>query len=253
MKDLLITTWAVGRYKVYSELFQFAIKKAYPEYDVHVFESEITFPKYFGACVRFLVNIESVFSNYKYVYITDIDMMIVREPVSILDFHTNEINETGLCYSNTPRGMEERGFDRLTGLHFVTQDWWGKTEEARSKYHHMLNKCEIGEVAIDDELMLMNIVKESGLPVAPPKRDLICRHHGLHLGTVRAHKHETLQKLRRDVFIRVSVQRAKEWMRVVETPEYRSITQDIKRRDKMAYDELILMEKFVRQRSKERG
>lgn len=252
MKDLLITTWAVGRYKVYSELFQFAIKKAYPEYDVHVFESDVVFPKYYGACIRFLSNSRE-FHDYKYVYITDIDMMIVREPVSILDFHTNEINETGLCYSNTPRGMEERGFDRLTGLHFVTQEWWGATHEARYDYLRKLEMGLIGDVAIHDELMLMNIVKESGLQVAPPKRDLICRHHGLHLGTVRAHKHETLQKLRRDVFIRVSVQRAKEWMKVVETPEYRSIMQDIKRRDKMAYDELCIMEKFTRQRSNERG
>jgi hypothetical protein len=252
MKDLLITTWAVGRYKVYSELFQFAIKKAYPEYDVHVFEDDTTFPKYYGACVRFL-SYSKEFDYYKYVYITDIDMMIVREPVSILDFHTNEINETGLCYSNTPRGTEERGFDRLTGLHFVNQEWWGATHEARYDYLRKLEMGLIGDVAIHDELMLMNIVKESGLPVAPPKRDLICRHHGLHLGTVRAHKHETLQKLRRDVFIRVSVQRAKEWMKVVETPEYRSIMQDIKRRDKMAYEELCIMEKFTRQRSNERG
>lgn len=252
MKDLLITTWAVGRYKVYSELFQFAIKKAYPEYDVHVFNSDIQMPKYYGACIRFLLN-PDLFRDYKYVYITDIDMMIVRESVTILDFHTNEINETGLCYSNTPRGNEERGFDRLTGLHFVTQEWWENTKGIRKKYLKMLSDCEIGEVAIHDELMLMNIVKESGLPVSPPKRDLICRHHGLHLGTVRAHKHETLQKLRRDVFIRVSVQRAKEWMKVVETPEYRSIMLDIKRRDKMAYDELCIMEKFTRQRSNERG
>ncbi len=252
MKDLLITTWAVGRYKVYSDLFKFAINKAYPEYDVHVFESDVQEPKYYGACVRFLAD-DEMFADYKYVYITDIDMMIVREPVSILDFHTAEINETGLCYSNSPRGMEERGFDRLTGLHFVTRDWWDKTKDARRKYMLMLNSCRIGEIAIHDELMLMDIVKESGLQVAPPKRDLICRHHGLHLGTVRAHKHETLQKLRRDVFIRVSVQRAKEWLKVVETPEYRSIMQDIKRRDKMAHEELCIMEKFTRQRSNERG
>jgi hypothetical protein len=252
MKDLLITTWAVGRYKVYRELFEFAIKQAYPEYDVHVFESGIASPKYYGACIRFLLN-PDVFRDYRYVYITDIDMMIVREPVSILDFHLSELSETGLCYSNTPRGMEERGFDRLTGLHFVTQYWFEKTKDARSNFLKKLCDNEIGEVAIHDELMLMDIVKESGLPVAPPKKDLICRHHGLHLGTVRAHKHETLQKLRRDVFIRVSVQRAKEWLKVVETPEYRSIIQDIKRRDKMAYDELCIMEKFTRQRSNEHG
>ena len=253
MSDLLITTFAVGRYKVYSELFRYAIKVAYPEYDVHVFESEVQVPKYYGACIRFLHEDQELFSQYKYVYITDIDMLIVREPVSILDFHTAEIKESGLCYSNTPRGLETQGFNRLTGLHFVTPEWWDLTRDARAKWHNELVAGRIGEVAIHDELMLMDIVRDSGLKVAEPKKDLICRHHGLHLGTVRAHKHETIQKLRRDVFLRVSIQRAQEWMKVVETTDYRYIMVDIHRRDKQAYEELMLMEKFTRQRSNERG
>ncbi len=249
MSKLLITTFAVGRYKVYSELFRYAINKAYPEYDVLVTESNISQPKYYGACIRFLDEDPS-FKDYDYVYITDIDMMIVREPVSILDFHTKEMEETGLCYSNTPRGMEERGFDRLTGLHFVGKDWWEKTKVARNYYLRELLSCKIGDIAIDDEIMLMNIVNDSEVGMVPAKRDLICRHHGLHLGTVRAHKHETIQKLRRDVFIRVSPERARGWMEVVETKQYDYIMRDIKQRDRNAHDELMIMEKFARQRSK---
>lgn len=251
MSSLLITTFAVGRYQVYAELFRYAIKKAYPEYDVYVIESDIKQPKYYGACARFLTE-EPVFHEYDYVYITDIDMMIVREPITILEFHTKEMEETGLCYSNTPRGMEERGFDRLTGLHFVGRDWWNKTRTARYHYTQELLSGKIGDIAIDDEIMLMNIVSDSDIGMVPARRDLICRHHGLHLGTVRAHKNETLQKLRRDVFIRVSPQRARGWMEVVETNQYTYIMRDIKQRDKQAHEELVLMEKFARQRSKEK-
>ena len=98
--------------------------------------------------------------------------------------------------------------------------------------------------------MLMKIVKESGLEVARPVVNLMERHHGLHLGTVRAHKTESLQTLRRAVFIRVNRDKATKWQEVVACPEYSKILGKIQKKDRMAYEEFMIMDKFTRQISK---
>jgi hypothetical protein len=234
-------------------MWELAIEKAYPEYDHFVVHKNVETPKYFGACVRFLYDFRS--TGHKCWYITDIDMMIVREPVSILDFHIKEMQESGLCYSNSPRGTENQGPERLTGLHFVGEDWWTKTAEMREKYYlllthgHQVGKT-LGDCSIDDELMLMKIVKESGLPVAKPVVNLTERHHGLHLGTIRAHKKDTIQSLRRAVSIRVNKDKAIAWQGVVGCSEYSKILSKIQKVDRIAYEEFMTMDKFTKQIAK---
>ncbi len=252
MSDILITTVAEGRYINYAEMWELSLSKAYPEYEHHItfVQGNSHLPKYFGACMRYIGVASKNKVVYKYTYITDIDMMIVREKPTLLDFHLKEIQESGLCYSNSPRGSEQQGPNRLTGLHFVTDDWWEKTEKARLKYFKQILSKEIGEGQIDDELMLMNIVKESGLQIAKPVVNLMERHHGLHLGTVRAHKAESLQSLRRAVSIRVNKDKATKWQEVVACPEYSKILSKIQKKDRMAYEEFMIMDKFTRQISK---
>lgn len=252
MSDLLITTVAEGRYINYAEMWELALSKAYPEYDYEIEPMCLKdgCPKYFGACMRYIGVASKNKVVYKYTYITDIDMMIVREKPTLLDFHLKEIQESGLCYSNSPRGSERDGPNRLTGLHFVTEDWWDKTCDVRLKYYRMLLNKEIGEGQIDDELMLMRIVKESGLEVAKPVVNLMERHHGLHLGTVRAHKTESLQSLRRAVSIRVNKDKATKWQEVVACPEYSKILGKIQKKDRMAYEEFMIIDKFTKQISK---
>ena len=249
MSDLLITVAVNNRYTSYIDMWELALSKAYPEYDTAavVFNPGNT-PQYYGACIRFLKNMsECNGKQYKYTYITDVDMMIVREDVPLLDFHLNEIKETGLCYSNTARGTETEGPNRLTGLHFVTGEWWGKTKVVRDRYFKKLCAGEIGNSPIDDELMLMKIVKESWIETPPPRRDLIGRHHGLHLGTVRAHKSESHQSLRRAVHLRVSPDKAKKWQGVVCSREYSSILSKVQKSDRMAYEEFMIMDRMTKQ------
>jgi hypothetical protein len=135
-------------------------------------------------------------------------------------------------------------------LHFVRKDWWEKTFNARAHQYHLLTTGQIGYSPIDDELMLMNIVKESGLPVASGKYNLIERHHGLHLGTVRAHKKESLQTLRRAVSIRVNQDKAAKWQAVVACPEYSKLLHKLQITDRIAYDEFMIMDKFTKQIAK---
>jgi hypothetical protein len=184
--------------------------------------------------------------GFKYVYITDIDMMICPEIPTLLDFHLKEIKETGLCYSNTPRWKEPMGDNRMTGLHFVTKEWWRQTEIASAHELDRLVKGEIGGCKCDDELMLMRIIKASGLPVAD-RRPLIPRHHGIHLGTLRDYRKMTLQARRNAVHRRIGMEKAAYWLGLIKTPEYGRIFSEIKKTDKQATWELTELEKFCHQ------
>jgi hypothetical protein len=251
MKPLLIYTHATGRYQVYADLFQFAIQCSYPEYDSKVYIDNTQEPKYYGACIRFLQTPTEEFLKYQYFYITDIDMMILREDPGIVAYHLKEMQAQSLCYSNSPRGTEAFGHLRLTGLHFCNHDWYMHTYPARMMYLAELKAGKIGNIAIEDELMLMNIVKESGLTLPQPMYKLVNRHHGIHLGTLRAHSKETIQKRRSHVFIRVSPHKAKQWLEIIGKREYVNILSAIYKKDRMAYNELMEMEKFCQQRAKD--
>lgn len=251
MSDLLIFTTAAGRYKVYADLFKFCCKRAYPQYDVEVRElsDEDCVTPYFSACFRFLIEPKGIFSRPEYpknIYITDIDMMICQESISLLDFHLNEIKQTGLCYSNVPRWKEPMGENRMTGLHFVTDEWWDRTIEARKKEFRRLTVGEIGSLKCEDELMLMRIIKASGLPVTE-RGHLVSRHHGIHLGTLRDQREKTLQQRRNAIKSRVSVEKATYWLNLIDTVEYRDIFRDIIKRDLQAVWELKELEKFCHQ------
>ena len=195
VKDLCIFSLISGRYRHYADLFKLCAMTAYPEYDVVFQVSDVprdaVSTTFFTACERYLMELRT----YKYVYITDIDMMIMRETPTLLDFHLAEIENTGLPYSNVPRWHEPMGENRLTGLHFVTNAWWDITKKARDEERRRLYAGEIGNMKCDDELMLMRIVKNSGLAV-PPNSELLCRHHGIHLGTYRDYKPKGLQSLK---------------------------------------------------------
>ena len=238
---LLIFTTVNGRYRVYADLFTFCCKRAYPEYRVEVKVLEESKIHYYAACKRFLMNPE--FDGD--VYITDVDMMICPEKVSIQDFHREEIRKSGLFYSNSPRWKEPHGENRLTGLHYVTEDWWKKTYHEREMEAIELFYSKIGYCKCDDEMMLMRIVKNSGLPVAK-YGPLINRHHGIHLGTIRDYAGGTLQTKKTVLRQRIDKERAWYWCNFIDTEDYRKLFKDIEKQDKQATYELKELEKFVR-------
>jgi hypothetical protein len=240
MNSLLIFTTVEGRYRIYRELFEFCCHRAYPEYDVQVMDVRTNQP-YGAACMRFLVDV----SGHPYTYITDIDMMIIPEKPSLLEFHSAEIEKTGLCYSNVPRWKEPMGENRMTGLHFVTDDWWEITRDARLREVHKTNHEGLGKCKCDDELSLMRIVKGSGLPVTD-RGHLVSRHHGIHLGTLRDYRKQTLQMRRNAVKSRVSVEKARYWLGLISTPEYREIFKRM-HTDSQAVWELNELKKFCHQ------
>jgi hypothetical protein len=240
----------------YADLWRFCINREYPEYECTVVTgTETDSPKYYGACIRYLM--ENPNSNIcEYTYITDIDMLILREDTPIHEYHTKEMRN-GECFSNARRGPgEPQGVNRLTGLHFMHKSWYEKTVDARIKYTEKLINKEIGSVSIDDELMLAKIVTESGMEL-PPNRPLIERHHGIHLGTLRdkskfKNSSASLQERNRAFRARVNHNMAKRWVNIIDSDEYKELFKNMNMRNKQLIWELSEVERLCRQMVNER-
>ncbi len=245
MKDLLIYTAASGHYQDYSQLWAYSASKAYPEYAVEcelISESELM-PPHYASCFRLLIGHD----EYKYVYVTDVDMMILCEPVPILEFHKLQMEIDKLSYSNSPRTTEPQGSQRMTGLHFATKLWYVRTAEARRKYMHMINNGELGRHKFDDELILMKVCKESGLGI-PKARPLVRRHFGIHLGTIRAYsyKRHSRNTLAQQLKMRITIDQAKQWLSYYDDPEFLAIVQHVSKRNRIIKLELQKLYSFCK-------
>lgn len=150
---------------------------------IQLISNDIPDGGYFTAANRFVFpfNLEC---DAEYTLITDIDIMLMAEPLSIIDQHMMHMGRDGTdCYENWI--SEERGntAPRLPGVHFVTREWWGKTSAARELAYEQLCKQKEIEYCYD-EYMLGRIVINSGLPL-PPRNAKLWRKHGPHIGDLR--------------------------------------------------------------------
>ena len=239
---LCISTVIDQNYANYIPLFIYTLKTSYPEYHIKLFTygkfnqqvknaldlikfdykivpglfNKYAKYKYSPISWRFIIPPEH-YKEYDYVYITDIDMMILPEKISLLNFHLNEMGETGLCYSNSKRNRKHiDGHRSLTGLHFVSQEWFTRTEKARKKYDKLLRQGNLGEQREEDGRILYNMCKESGLNTSE-KAPLTCRHHGIHLGNFRLfHSYKKLNK-------RMGPTRCEQWKKIRETQTFEKI------------------------------
>lgn len=248
MKPLLLTTLVDRRYWDYVDLFTWCAKKSYPEYDVKIFHREEIFPNhpnlgYTTNALR-MVMPQELFSEYRYIYITDIDIMILREDPPLLDFHVKDMGHK--CFSNSIRnagntyqsgGEVWRGNECLSGLHFCSREWFERVEPQAIKWRKYLGENEVWR-GFDGRILYL-ICKEVGFPI-PPKRGLIRRHHGIHLGTFRlwrdglSHcnridaKPMTNEQAKQAWAKRVSPEKCRTWRRYMEDPQYQKIVSEIK-------------------------
>jgi hypothetical protein len=236
-------------YLGYAEMWRFCIRRAYPECAVNcMMETATGKPKWYAACKRLLIT--PPMYGGEDVYVTDIDMMILPEIPTLYNFHHSEMIETGLCYSNTPRNNVDELYsrDRLTGLHYATKEWYDRTAEARKKYLEQLEAGRVGTQRIDDELILMKVCQESGLGI-PPKHNLIKRHHGIHVGIIRAYFNHGIPIIRTKMKTRISPEMAHKWQAVVMfEPEYPKIISRIA--DKRIKREFDILDRFTKGRMK---
>ena len=128
------------------------------------------------AALRFLYDDPTgALDGCDFVYTGDVDILIDREPVSLLAYHTLRMLATGQPYDNIRRNISPkaacRGFDgeRLSGLHMVLYEPYRQRTAAARKL--LLEMMERGDVAhwcctkgdFCDEHLLFQLVWRSGL------------------------------------------------------------------------------------------
>lgn len=198
--NLCVTTIVSGSYQWYIPLFLYCLKKAIPSAAARIYiRGEVLLPEmwkkvclelpgefaegpYNTASLRFCYSDEAL-EEFDYCLITDIDIMMQPESISLVDQHMRTLVKNRLlCYDNYVSTNTETG-KRVPGVHFVTKDWWRSTATARERYLELLKTEEIKDYSFD-ETMLYKIISESGLP-EPPKLPNLWAHHGIHLGDYR--------------------------------------------------------------------
>lgn len=158
--------------------------------------------KYTTASLRFLLPPkQSTFTHY---LITDIDMMFMPENSTIIDQHCKHMEKDGtICFENWI-SQYIGGDPRMPGVHFVTQQWFEKTESIRKAELDKLVEHGANEYYYD-EVMLGRIVRDSGLPL-PPQVAKLWRHHGIHLGDWRINMDRRGHNIPQNVFQKMHIQ-----------------------------------------------
>ena len=148
-----VTTCVNEAYQHYIPLWTYCINQAYPDYTVKVFltdpatvalregveglnvdlvEGEFkakhyaAHPPRFAAWCRFLLFTRGRYHHWEpfdWVYVTDADLMIVRQEPPLHEQHIEHMRVLGLPYSNMLRDPLRFADKHLTGLHFCGHDF----------------------------------------------------------------------------------------------------------------------------------
>lgn len=222
-KDCLLTTYIAGtKYQAFIPLLVYSCKQAYPEYDIALFLHETLDPRVKQSLmetglidkVKILENIynngkrinrfqaqalrwvlwDDLFRSYKYLYIVDVDMFYIREPIPLHLQHKKHMDITRLPFDNLRRYLlldwkgalryaknyhfkslrflitiiRNKGnrIPQLSGLHFVdvgkvyTDDALNKLKEYRNLI--ISNNPIKGLNAFNDECLLYLIMESLG-------------------------------------------------------------------------------------------
>ncbi len=222
---LCIVGYVFGTYQRYIPYFLYSIYKAYPSYYVKIFvEDELEKPV--NAAIELLKGQSSQFEvkkargfpdhenirhqlkvdlrnfyryiipteeirKFQYVYVGDVDMFILQEKTSLLEFHKNQLSKFNIPVSNCIRRNEDGSYStRLTGLHFFkTQEYLDKLSPVIEELRNSKEKLQSFVLDLDwDEEALYKLV-ESEFSLERLKVETCERPwHGLHLGAARKHK-----------------------------------------------------------------
>jgi hypothetical protein len=248
MKDVLIYTAVSGRYVNYIPMWKLFIEASYPECDYYVHELSdndiLNVQKYYTACYRYVLNPTRItMQDYEYFYITDIDVMMLREKVLFHTLYKNKLID-GLYYNITRDASDVGECVRLTGLHFCNKRWFETTNDARYWYFRELVCNVTGNKPWDDEVMLAKIVKMSGIQM-PKNEDPFIHHHGIHLGNQRNIEKYSEDKKRKYMLSHITKEWAEGWGEISKTKKYILEKEVLHGKDKQAYNEIVTVEKYV--------
>ena len=254
--SVCITTVVDQKYSAYIPMFAWCCKTVYPSYHIRIFvvgeykerikNADIIplfndFPTtpYNAIALRFVVPPE-YYREFDYVYITDIDIMIMPERVELADFHKAEMVASGLPYSNSTRNVHHYlGNKSLTGLHFATRKWFEQTENERQRYYSLLQKGLVGNYREYDGVMLHRMCERSELKL-PNKYNLKKRHHGIHLGNFRLFEDKAKWAER------IIPDYRSQWMEWVSNPTFKTIVDSAREKNPELNKQIGLLLEFIK-------
>jgi hypothetical protein len=133
---------------------------------------------------------EKEFEGFDYIYIGDVDFLIMGEEPGLLESHLNHCRETQLPFSNKIRllpGSNDRT-DCLTGLHFIIKEpYYERISSYISSY--LEDKDSLLESLLginNDEQFLYRLVEQGFDLNKLLDHEDFRPHHGIHLGIARA-------------------------------------------------------------------
>ena len=137
--------------------------------------------------------------DYEYVYVGDVDILILKENESLFDFHKSQMEKINLPFSNKVRFLPNGGIsERLTGLHFFeVAPYYDKVEDL---IFRLLNDKVFSEEYLKklerDEHTLYRLAMDcfnfDPLLLTKTERPW----HGFHIGVVRGGKKLTEKQLK---------------------------------------------------------
>ena len=222
MAKICLTTYIYGEeYQKYIPFLVYSCNKSYPEYDIKLFLHERLHPEIqqqldligknnlvitenvYADCPKMnslkakslrWVLYDDVFLDYDYLYIVDIDMIYIREPLPLHEQHVQHMSTTGLPYDNIARHFYRHPFAissigqryklagftaffqyffgtrddfRVSGLHFidVRQYFDVLSESMREKYRKMIYNGRFMRLCLssNNESFLYSILQKEGL------------------------------------------------------------------------------------------
>lgn len=221
---LCVAVYVFGTYSRYIPYYVYSILKSYPEYHVKIFVdkelsssekkcmelikkglssnfsiSENYFREYgfldethIGGggkkILRWLLP-EWEFEGFDYIYVGDVDFLIVKEEPSLLDSHIQHCEQTQLPFSNKIRLAPDstNRTNRLTGLHFIIKEPYYKVIGS-----HIASYLENKDILLNalsgisnNEQFLYNLVEQNFDLNKLLNHDDFRPHHGIHLGLAR--------------------------------------------------------------------
>ena len=224
---LCIAVFVYGTYTNYIPYYVYSILKCYPDYHVKIFiDKELSLHEKkcltliknelsdnFSICENFFPDYdflndmpidgggkmilrwifpETVFDEYDYIYIGDVDFLIIREDPGLLESHLNHCERIQLPFSNKIRllpGSNDYS-NRLTGLHFIIKKpYYEKIGPIISSYLKNRNKLiqSLSGLKYDDQF-LYNLLKQDFNLNIFRSHAAFRPHHGIHLGFGRGRK-----------------------------------------------------------------
>ena len=217
--SICISTIVFGQYEKYIPFYVYSILKSYSDYFVKIFvvgtisdnikkcmliiSNELS--SNFEIVENYLIQLtnqfkkdtqllktyrwlipKKEFQEFDYVYIGDIDFLIIKEDPSLLDFHLRHSKIICLPYSNIIRPKKK---NQLSGLHFFCMQKYFEMMEGKINFYFTNPYCikqikKKSKKPFNNEEFLYWLIKE-GIGFANIKQYPYRPHHGFHLGCLR--------------------------------------------------------------------